>query len=426
MKPYKRIVNNKRSDCYYVQYTFKGKQIQKSTRCKVKADAERWIKENINPLVNHDNVKGLVQTIKRMSVSGEKILMTEAFNKFLLIPRKKSMCKQHETNKRSMWNDFTAYAREKGSIKFIHQLDTKVCNDYITHTRTSGRYIKRHKSHIGKDQQLSSKTKNDFLKALKQVCNAFFKDGGIIENPFKDIYPLDTDEESREAFTRDDLQLIGQKYQGDIEAIFKFGLFTGFRKKDICLLKWNDIDLDNLWIKVKTEKTGFNVRLPIMTPLHDYLLTLEKHSDSVYVNPELARLYLTGKTGESTITRRFKAFLNRLNIKNQKKVKGRDKLVSTKDIHSLRHTFVWLAAEQNIPLPIIQSCVGHMTEKMTRIYADHATDRAKKDQLNIPNYFEPDSKKRNVSDADKLLNIRKILSKSISSPQKVALIKQAL
>jgi integrase len=49
-----------------------------------------------------------------------------------------------------------------------------------------------------------------------------------------------------------------------------------------------------------------------------------------------------------------------------------------KSFHALRHTFVYMAAEAQVPLPIIVSIVGHASPRMTEHYAAHATLEAKK------------------------------------------------
>jgi hypothetical protein len=52
----------------------------------------------------------------------------------------------------------------------------------------------------------------------------------------------------------------------------------------------------------------------------------------------------------------------------------------------LRHTFIYLAGWFGIPLPLVQSLIGHMTPEMTKMYMDHATDEAKRDAMKrMPN-----------------------------------------
>ena len=52
---------------------------------------------------------------------------------------------------------------------------------------------------------------------------------------------------------------------------------------------------------------------------------------------------------------------------------GRSRQISTKDLHSCRHTFAAEAARNGVPLFVIQSILGHSNSGMTGKYADHIT-----------------------------------------------------
>ncbi|UDQ99479.1 tyrosine-type recombinase/integrase [Lentisphaerae bacterium WC36] len=57
-------------------------------------------------------------------------------------------------------------------------------------------------------------------------------------------------------------------------------------------------------------------------------------------------------------------------------------------MHSLRHTFAYVAALSNIPLPIVQGVLGHMTTDMTKHYMNHASKKDKAKHLSkLPNYL---------------------------------------
>jgi len=83
---------------------------------------------------------------------------------------------------------------------------------------------------------------------------------------------------------------------------------------------------------------------------------------------------------------------------------------------SLSVKLVWLAAESGIPLPIVQSIVGHLSPKMTELYANHATDQAKLEKMkNLPEIFNPQGTDRNPPAAteprdQKLLRIIKSMT----------------
>ena len=50
------------------------------------------------------------------------------------------------------------------------------------------------------------------------------------------------------------------------------------------------------------------------------------------------------------------------------RIEGRSRKTVVASFHSLRHTFVSLSANAGVPLPVVQSIVGHTSTAMTRHY----------------------------------------------------------
>ena len=94
------------------------------------------------------------------------------------------------------------------------------------------------------------------------------------------------------------------------------------------------------------------------------------------------------QSNPSGISWRVKSFLESLGIITTKTPEGRSRAVSIKDVHSLRHTFCYLAGVNNIPLAIVQAVVGHMSPEMTKHYTQHASQKdIKAAFLNMPGIF---------------------------------------
>ena len=108
----------------------------------------------------------------------------------------------------------------------------------------------------------------------------------------------------------------------------------------------------------------------------EMLRSLDRSSE--YVFPSKHDLYERDPSGFSKKIRRF---LESLGISTGVMADGRCRRSSTKDFHSCRHTFCWLAGQAGIPLPTVQAIVGHMTPEMTAHYAAHVTDAQKKAQI---------------------------------------------
>lgn len=246
-----------------------------------------------------------------------------------------------------------------------------------------------------RSQDGSNGTKNDYLTAMKLIFSSLGKDYGVIENPFADIKKLKNDIVMRSAFTPEELKLIGQHATGWKYSLSLTAISTGLREGDICLLKKSSVDLHSGWISIqKTNKTHASVEIPILPGLARHLNeVLEEETDSEYVFPVLADMYMNDP---SKIGKGIKELFKEIGIENSvREIDGYKKRLSMKDVHSFRHTFVYLAAVHQIPFPIVQGIVGHMSPEMTKHYMNHAGRNDKAQFLNqLPDYLTEQKTKR--------------------------------
>ena len=353
---------------------------------------ERTAKNRAKNLSVQKTVKALVENYRDELRGGEKIALKNAYELSLAKPRKYKSSETHKSVKRSYWRDFVAYmAKQYPEIINISDVVPSHAEAYIYYIRTNGRYDKKvtfknamkknkkRSSYERKEKNLSARSLNMFHMTLSEVFALLGKEAGCLENPFEEIIKVEDDSESREPFSEAELKLIRDNWDEFIKRIFMTGLFTALREGDICTLRIVEVNFYNMIIIRKLLKTGAIVEIPIMKPFEAFLREeIAKAGKSEYVFPDLAEMYLSNPCG---ISYRVKAFLEGLGIKTTKKIKGRDRVVSVKDVHSCRHTFCYLAGLAGIPLVIVQSIVGHMNEKMTSHYMAHATRSAKAEKM---------------------------------------------
>ncbi|UDQ98848.1 tyrosine-type recombinase/integrase [Lentisphaerota bacterium WC36G] len=219
---------------------------------------------------------------------------------------------------------------------------------------------------------LSPRSINGYMVKLNEVFNLLVDDINLTQSPFSRIKKLEQSQEKREAFSPDELALIFEKANDFIRGLFTIGLYTGLREADICLLKWNEVNLAERLITRTTRKTQKEVMIPIMPPLAIFLQEQASKDESEYVLPEHAEMYEKNVSG---ISHRVKKFLEGINIITSKVPKGRTRAVSVKDVHSLRHSFCYYAGMHNVPLAVVQAVVGHMSPEMTKHYSMHANQQ---------------------------------------------------
>lgn len=237
-------------------------------------------------------------------------------------------------------------------------------------------------------------TKNAYLVTLKMFFSRLGEEYGIVENPFAKIDKLPNSGASREAFSPEELALIGKNATGWIYSLCLTAISTGLREGDICLMRKDSVNLSTGWITLTTRKTKTRVEIPILPGLRKHLENAVKaNPDSEYVYPDLAKIYTTSK---ASIGHGIKDFFEKIGISDAKKqIDGYKKNVSVKDVHSFRHTFVYLAAVSGVPFPIVQGIVGHASQEMTKHYMDHAGREAKARYLQqLPDYLTGNTKTR--------------------------------
>ena len=373
-----------RGKVFHYDFVLKGERYRGSTGQTTKKNALKF------ELAEKEKArKGLIGTKKSIELS-------KAYDAFVKIPRKNTRSAQREQNYRSKYNDFVAFmAGEYPKITTMNQVTQDHAEEYIYQLQDSGRYDKTisYKSIKGKEvthakavEKMAKATINDYIMVLKMMFKSLKNKANIHKNPFAEIPQLTRDSESREAFTIEELKLIGEKSKDTpLYPLFITGICTGLRESDICTLKNSEVNLKTNWITRKQDKTSNTVTIPIMAPLRSYLLSLDRKGE--YIFPELAARYLCSKK-RSKIGHSVTVFLESIGIESNREVKGRSRRVSVRDIHSLRHTFAYMSALANIPLPIVQSVLGHMDTKMTQMYMNHASAQAKQKYLAaLPDYL---------------------------------------
>ena len=320
---------------------------------------EEGVRRTVDELSRQKSVKALVENFKAELAGGEKLPLDECWAAYLELPSHPVTPASME-KKKTRWQNFVRFMKDRG-IVYLHQIGKVDAQAYVASLRGCGK---------------SGGTANLYQKCAEEICRKLLPPQA--DNPFAGIGLLEEDGESREAFSEKELEQIMEKASPFIRSIFLVGFFTALREGDISTLRWSDVLWDQGIIRRKLLKTGATVEIPIMPPLAAFLRE-QAGRDSEFVLPEHAAMYKANPTG---ISYRVKKFLEgELGIVTTKKVPGRTRAVSIKDVHSLRHTFCYFAGVAGIPLVVVQSIVGHMTPEMTAHYTAHADRKTKREKL---------------------------------------------
>lgn len=235
------------------------------------------------------------------------------------------------------------------------------------------------------------KTFNDYRALLSQVWKVLDRDAGLEGfNPWREITPLDRETHTRRELSREELAKVIAPLEGEWRVLFILGICTGLRLGDCLALNYAAVDLARgfiQWIPHKTEKHGTIVDIPILPELGDILALTPPRRRHGLIVPGLAEEYAACP---SVFSRRIKARFEAAGIETQGETERQNPKTKTArkavevGFHSLRHTFVSLAAEYGIPLHIVQAIVGHTNAAMTRHYLHISRDTLRREMAAFP------------------------------------------
>lgn len=188
-------------------------------------------------------------------------------------------------------------------------------------------------------------------------------------NPFQAIKPRKKDATVRRTLSRDELAGIAATLPDQYRLVFFVGCFTGLRLSDAATLTWDAIDLDAGVISLRPIKTartsGRWVHLPIVPEFFAVLSAIRPERRHGYLAPEIAHKYTTSR---AVLSKDYTAYFAAAGIETQTDGGDGKPARNVCGFHSLRHTFVSIAANAGIPFAIVQSIVGHSAAKMTEHY----------------------------------------------------------
>jgi integrase len=158
---------------------------------------------------------------------------------------------------------------------------------------------------------VAPKTWNDTLKLLRATFKHLHPHLSDGSNPFHGLVTKALETVNREPFSVEELKAILEACADDefVRPLIVTGMCTAMRRGDCCLLKWEDVDLKEGFLTVKTAKTGETVDIPMFPMLREELVKARaKDGKSPFCFPEAAEMYRNNPDG---ITWRVKQVLAR-------------------------------------------------------------------------------------------------------------------
>lgn len=213
-------------------------------------------------------------------------------------------------------------------------------------------------------------TVRKYIGTISPAFMAAMDEELIDKNPFFRVKIPESStlgEVSKEAFTVEEvhkmLQVLPSEWCSMVICCIYMG---GQRLGDVATLTWDQIDMEQGIIALKTAKTGRFLRIPIVDPLRRHLASL--HRTGEYIHPIIAEKYL--RRGAAYVSYQFRTELEYAGIVPKlESIKGaRARSVSPKTFHCLRATAATLLHTAGVDAALAREVVGHDSEAVHQLY----------------------------------------------------------
>lgn len=334
---------------------YKGKRISRSTRTTDKAKAERFLQRMLAPL----------------GLGEHRLPLADVWLEYVKSPNRNDLAVATLKSKQGVWMHFARWMEHHHlEVDDLAGVTSDAIAEYLACLRLD----------------VCASTYNGRVCVLREIFHVLANKAGLEEDPWDGVRLRVDDSHSRRELTLDELsRLLVAAEKADVMAkakmpdvqpewklLFLIGIYTGLRLGDCCRLQWSSVNLEQGIIQLVPTKTKRHRNgRPVTIPLHPELArALRAMKDtcghvSLGVMPTMSDKYAHAKW---YVTHGIAEIFKAANITMSVKLEGRRHKTPEASFHSLRHTFVSLAANAGVPLHVVQSIVGHESTAMTRHY----------------------------------------------------------
>jgi integrase len=309
--------------------------------------------------VLRDRVNHLLDQVESLEKKRNRIPLAEAWQKFPYIEstrgnsRRPLQEKTIRTNQQ-IWNLFVDWmAKTKPNAKYLEDVTDADAAGYSNYCHDSIKLSERSCNHRA------------------EICRVIFNLVGLNHNPFAKVRRWSEVNEGRDCLTMDEIQRILVACSGELRTLVMLGLFSGMRLADCVTLQWQNLKDGRLY-RI-TRKTGKPISIGLMAPLAEELKRLPVPVDGK--GPVLPGLAASFAHDPPSLSVKIRKLFESVGIEVCEKSERRRTAVSRRGFHSLRATFISLAAKNNIPTQMIAAWIGHspQTDKLYQRFSN--TDR---------------------------------------------------
>jgi integrase len=380
----------KRGDNFYVRWTVNGKTITKALRddngqpITTKRAAEDARTKVMAPFTVADEAAGLESIAGQLAGRKAELATLEeqnnppmpfvrAWSEFLASGARPDTGPDTLAVYEGQFGQFVDWMKEHHpELNALRDVTTAIAQEYAS-------YLSSMVNH----GRLTANTYNKHLNMLMLVFRVLYRAAKLTENPWMHpkkggtIHRKALTTQTRRELTVDDLRKVCQSApDGEMRTLFALGVYTGLRLLDCATLLWSEVDLKRGTIvriphKISRKPNVQPVIVPIHPALQAILEDIRAENQGEYVLPKTAPAYAAGGTSKRRIINAIQDHFATQGVKVYAPGTGPGtgkRAIVQIGFHSLRHTFVSICREANVPLAVVESIVGHHNPAMTRHY----------------------------------------------------------
>jgi len=226
------------------------------------------------------------------------------------------------------------------------------------------------------EQNLSEKTINRKIAALKSFYKFLQKTGTIQQNPAVQISGLKVHRKVPVPFSTGEMQdlLDAELFPGDYEGIRDYALITllyttGIRRAELINLKTKDIDFHKKELKVTGKRNKQRI-IPLLLNTIEALKNYMDEKETFFAGKQIDNYMFLTKKGKKMydvlVYRVINSYLSRVSVKHKKSP------------HMLRHTFATHLLNKGADLNSIKELLGHSSLAATQVYTHSSIQELKK------------------------------------------------
>jgi integrase len=372
------IYQRRKGGSYYLEYTINGNRKSFSLKTKNKEVAEKKRDEILSPLKEAKTKEQVALHIgeARNLITKSKIKLSEIWDVYLKSPARPKASEKTLKDHEYRLNRFLGWLYKKyPSVESLAQVDDKLALKYAENLQ---------------GEKLSPKTYNAHLASLKLITRVLSRQAGIVENPWDGVTKQELAPHSHKEFSEEQVLAILESFDNsnlnimhkeEARLMFHLGAWTGLRLKDCALLKWENIEFERNIISCiphKTKRFHRVVNIPMHPMLREELEKAMAWKENDYLLPKIAHRYNYNKSGVQKDAIKILQFNGFETSRDAGSNEHRAQRISQYGFHSFRHSFVSFCAKNNVPLPVVESIVGHGNPAITRHYVHIGEDSIQK------------------------------------------------